>query len=107
MDETSAVIRLDELVQYQEGSIVSRKLTAASGGNITVFAFGEGEELSEHTTPHTALVQVLDGRAEIRIAQQLHTVRAGESLVLPPGVPHALKAVERFKMSLTMLRAQV
>lgn len=107
MDETSAVFRLDELVQYQDGSIVSRKLTSAAGGNVTVFAFAAGEELSEHSTPHTALVQVLDGRAEIRIAQQTHSVGAGESLLLPPGVPHALKAGERFKMALTMLRAQV
>jgi quercetin dioxygenase-like cupin family protein len=107
MSDGSAVFRLAELVQYQDGSIVSRKLTAAAGGNISVFAFAAGEELSEHTTPHAALVQVLDGKAEIRIAQQTHHVATGESLLLPPGVPHALKAVERFKMSLTMLRAQV
>jgi quercetin dioxygenase-like cupin family protein len=107
MTETGDVFRLAELAQYQDGSIVSRKLTAAAGGNISVFAFAAGEELSEHTTPHTALVQVLDGTAEIRIADRTHRVAAGESLLLPPGVPHALRAVERFKMSLTMLRAEV
>jgi quercetin dioxygenase-like cupin family protein len=106
MADDAAVFRLEELVQYQDGSIVSRKLSAAAGGNISVFAFAAGEELSEHTTPHAALVQVLDGRAEIRIADQAFQVASGECLLLPPGVPHALKAIERFKMSLTMLRAQ-
>lgn len=106
MADTEAVFRLDELVQYQEGSIVSRKLTAASGGNVSVFAFGAGEELSEHTTPHTALLQVLDGEADIRIAQQTHRVASGESIVLPPGVPHAVKAPVPFKMALTMLKSQ-
>ena len=107
MAETGAVFRLEELVQYQDGSIVSRKLATASGGNISVFAFAAGEELSEHTTPHTALLQVLDGEAEIRIAQNTFRVGSGESIVLPPGVPHAVRAHERFKMSLTMLKAQV
>jgi quercetin dioxygenase-like cupin family protein len=105
MAEPDTVFRLEELVQYQDGSIVSRKLTTAAGGNVSVFAFGAGEELSEHTTPHTALLQVLDGQAEIRIAQDTHRVASGESIILPPGVPHAVKAHERFKMALTMLKA--
>lgn len=107
MTDTNAVFRLAELVEYQEGAIVSRKLATAGGGNISVFAFAAGEELSEHTTPHTALVQVLDGEAEIRIAQESFRVESGESIVLPPGVPHAVRAHVAFKMALTMLKAQV
>lgn len=106
MGETGGVFRLEELVEYQDGSVVSRKLAAASGGNLTVFAFAAGESLSEHTTPHTAMLQVLDGVAEITIAGERHRVCAGETIILPPGVPHAVLATERFKMALTMLRAQ-
>jgi quercetin dioxygenase-like cupin family protein len=95
-----------ELVEYQDGSVVSRKIAGATGGNITIFAFAAGEELSEHSTPHTAVLQVLDGAGEIRIASDTHRVVAGETIILPPGVPHAVRAVERFKMALTMLRVQ-
>jgi len=101
-----AVFRLADLVEYQDGSVVSRKRAGAAGGNVTIFAFAAGEELSEHSTPHTALLQVLDGAAEIRIASAVHQVAAGETIILPPGVPHAVKAAERFKMALTMLRVQ-
>ncbi len=100
-----AVFRAEETVAYQEGSIVSRKLLSAAGGNVTAFAFDAGEELSEHTTPHSALITVLDGEATIRIASQTYTVRAGESLLLPPSRAHAVKAESRFKMLLTMLKA--
>ncbi len=105
MTDDSAVFRLDHAVAYQEGAIVSRKLASAPGGNISVFAFDAGEELSEHTTPHTALIQVLDGEAAIRVDGEPHTVRGGEAIVLPAGHPHAVKAEVRFKMVLTMLKA--
>ena len=105
MSDDAAVIRLLDAVSYQPGAIVSRKLATTPGGNISVFAFDAGEELSEHTTPHTALLHVLDGLAEIVIDGSPHRVAAGEAIVLPPGHPHAVRAVERFKMVLTMLKA--
>ncbi len=105
MPADAEVLRLADAVAYQAGAIVSRKLATAPGGNVSVFAFDAGEELSEHTTPHTALLHVLDGRAEIAIDGVAHAVAAGEAIVLPPGHPHAVRAVERFKMVLTMLKA--
>ncbi len=105
MPEDPSVLRLAETVAYQAGAIVSRKLASAPGGNVSVFAFDAGEELSEHTTPHTALLHVLDGRAEVFIDGSPHAVAAGEAIVLPPGHPHAVRAVERFKMVLTMVKA--
>jgi quercetin dioxygenase-like cupin family protein len=92
------------LIGYQEGSIVSRSLVAASGGNVTLFAFDEAEELSEHTTPHDALVHVLDGRALVTVGDVGHEVESGELLLLPGGVPHALEALSPFKMLLVMLK---
>ncbi len=97
--------RIGDAVNYQPGAIVSRKLASAPGGHVTVFAFDAGEELSEHTTPHTALLHVVDGRAQITIDGSAHAVAAGEAIVLPPGHPHAVRAVERFRMVLTMLKA--
>ncbi len=105
MPDESAVLRIADAVAYQPGAIVSRKLATAPGGNVSVFAFDAGEELSEHTTPHTALLSVLDGRAQITIDGTPHEVAAGEAIVLPPGHPHAVQAVERFKMVLTMVKA--
>lgn len=104
-DAPCAVLSLSETVAYQEGAIVSRKLAANAGGNISAFAFDAGEELSEHTTPHTAMLQVLDGEASIRIDDETFTVRTGEAIVLPAGHPHAVKALVRFKMLLSMLKA--
>ncbi|HEX9106729.1 MAG TPA: cupin domain-containing protein, partial [Longimicrobiales bacterium] len=83
MSDDADVLRLDDAVAYQPGAIVSRKLASAPGGNITLFAFDAGEELSEHSTPHTALLQVLDGEAEVRIDGRPHRVAAGEAIVLP------------------------
>ncbi len=105
MSDDSAVLTLAQAVAYQSGAIVSRKLASAAGGNVSIFAFDAGEELSEHTTPHTALLHVLDGSAEITIDGSPHTVAAGQAIVLPPGHPHAVRAVERFTMALAMLKA--
>ncbi len=93
-----------ELVAYQSDSIVSKILLKSAGGSVTLFAFDEGQELSEHTTPFVALVSVIDGEVEIRISGAPHRVRAGQVIVLPANEPHALKAVSPFKMILTMLR---
>ncbi len=101
----AALVHLADLLTYQDGAIVSRKLAASAGGNVSAFAFDAGEELSEHTTPHTALLQVLDGVAHVRVAGVDHTVATGEAIVLPPNEPHAVRAEVRFKMLLTMLKA--
>lgn len=92
------------LLDYQEGSVVSRTLVKKATGTLTLFAFDEGEGLSEHSTPHDAVVEVLDGMVEITIGGTPHRVSAGEGLLLPASVPHALWAVTRFKMLLTMIR---
>lgn len=95
---------LAEMVGYQAGSVVSRKILGSRRGNATLFAFAEGEGLTEHTSPYAARVVILDGEAEIRIADEKHTVGSGETLLLPPNVPHALDAAVPFKMLLIMIR---
>jgi quercetin dioxygenase-like cupin family protein len=94
-----------ELVNYQDGAIVSREIVKTSTGNVTFFAFDEGQGLSEHIVPFDALVYVLEGDAEISIAGQPHQLRGGEMILMPANQPHALKALKRFKMILTMIRA--
>ena len=101
----AAVLRMADLVAYQEGSVVSRQITKADAGNVTLFAFDAGQELSEHTTPFDALVHVLDGRLEVRIGGEPFSLQAGDAIIMPAGVPHALKAPVRFKMLLTMIRS--
>lgn len=106
MTETnrSQVLRFVDMAEYQQGSIVSRQITKSDSGNVTLFAFDEGQALSEHTAPFDALVQVLEGRAEILISGEPYPLSAGESIIMPANKPHALNAVERFKMLLTMIR---
>ena len=99
------VLILSEMVSYQTGSVVSRQVVKTDGGNVTLFAFDSGQELSEHTTPFDALVHVLDGEAEIKIAGQEHRVQAGEAIIMPANQPHAVKAASRFQMLLTMIKA--
>lgn len=94
-----------ELINYQEGAVVSREVLRKPAGNITLFAFDEGQGLSEHTAPFDALVQVLEGEAEITISGQPNRVVVGELILMPAGQPHSLKSIQRFKMLLTMIRA--
>ena len=94
-----------ELVNYQDGAIVSREIIKKPTGSVTIFAFDEGRGLSEHTAPFDALVQVVEGEAEIMISGQPHRLQAGEMILMPAGQPHALKALKRFKMVLTMIRS--
>jgi quercetin dioxygenase-like cupin family protein len=96
---------LEELLQYQDGSIVSRVLLKNKGGTVTLFAFDQEEGLSEHTAPFDALVVVLDGKAYIEISGKGYEVSKGETITLPANQPHAVKATTRFKMLLTMIRA--
>ena len=99
------VARLADLVSYQEGSIVSRTLIEKKTGTITVFAFDEGQGLSEHTAPFDAMVQIIDGEAEITITGKPYHVKEGEIIIMPARKPHALKAIGKFKMVLTMIRS--
>ena len=93
------------LVNYQEGSVVSRVILKRDKGNVTVFAFDEGQGLSEHTSPFDALVQAIEGEAEVTVAGKPIALRAGEVVLLPAEKPHAVKATARFKMVLTMIRS--
>jgi len=95
---------LATLASYQAGSVVSRTLLKKEKGTVTLFAFDAGQGLSEHTAPFDALVHVLEGRASVVLGGRAHAVAAGEVLLMPAGVPHALMAVERFRMLLTMIR---
>ncbi len=101
----SKVLRLADLATYQEGSVVSRQITKEEAGNVTLFAFDEGQELSEHSAPFDALVHILDGEAEVRISGQPFMLGAGDAIIMPGNEPHAVKAVRRFKMLLTMIRS--
>jgi quercetin dioxygenase-like cupin family protein len=94
-----------DLVAYQAGAVVSRTLVKKSAGTVTAFAFDAGQGLSEHTAPYDALVQVLHGSASITVGGTPHQVAAGQMLLLPANVPHAVQATARFKMLLTMIRA--
>lgn len=96
---------LSQLLQYQNGAIVSRVLLKNKGGTVTAFAFDAGEGLSEHTAPFDALVIVTDGDAEVEIAGESFRVREGETIILPANRPHAVRAVAKFKMLLIMIRA--
>ena len=98
------VVQLEQSVDYADHSIVSKAVIKSKPGNITLFAFDKGQELSEHTAPFDALVQVLEGRVQVQIAGEPHTLEKGSSIIMPANVPHALKALERFKMLLTMIK---
>jgi quercetin dioxygenase-like cupin family protein len=93
------------MVEYQTGAVVSRQITKAESGNVTLFAFDESQELSEHTAPFDALVHLLDGEAEIRISGEPFLLKTGQAIIMPANQPHALKAVKKFKMLLTMIKA--
>ncbi len=96
---------LIDLVAYQGGSVVSRILLKQERGSVTLFAFDQGQELSEHTVPHDALVSILDGQAEITIAGTAHRLQRGDAIIMPGSQPHAVKAIQRFKMMLVMIRS--
>lgn len=100
----SEILHMADLVAYNEGSVVSRQITKAEAGNVTLFAFDKDQELSEHTAPFDALVHVLDGEAEIRISSRPFHLKTGDAIIMPADEPHAVKALTRFKMLLTMIR---
>jgi quercetin dioxygenase-like cupin family protein len=98
------VLTINDLVQYQEGSVASRMIVFKKTGTITHFAFDEGEGLSEHSAPFDAILTVTDGVAEVSIAGTPHVVRMGEMIIMPADIPHSVQAKQRFKMVLTMIR---
>ena len=100
----SEILHIADLVDYNEGSVVSRQITKAEAGNVTLFAFDKDQELSEHTAPFDALVHVLDGETEIRISGKPFILVTGDAIIMPADEPHAVKALTRFKMLLTMIR---
>ena len=96
---------LNDLVDYQKGSVVSREIIRKPTGTVTIFAFDQGQGLSEHTTPFDALVYIIDGKAQITISGVDHRLSAGEMIIMPANKPHALKALEKFKMMLVMIKS--
>lgn len=95
---------LKELVDYQEGSVVSKEIIKKDTGTITLFAFDKGQGLSEHTAPFDALVNVLDGQAEVKISGKPYILKAGELTIMPANKPHSVQAIERFKMLLVLIK---
>ena len=100
----SEILKMADLVTYQEGSVVSRQITKADAGNVTLFAFDKDQELSEHAAPFDALVHVLEGETEIKISGKPYHLKAGDAIIMPADEPHAVFALQRFKMLLTMIR---
>jgi quercetin dioxygenase-like cupin family protein len=97
--------KVEDLIEYQEGAVVSKELIRKDTGTVTIFAFDKGEGLSEHTAPFDAMVQVMDGKAEITISGNKNILEKGDMIIMPAGEPHSLRAMERFKMILTMIRS--
>ena len=105
MSSETKVSSLTDLVSYQDGSVVSKTLIKKETGTVTLFAFDQGQGLSEHMAPFDALVCVLDGETEIMISKKSYVLKTGEMIILPVGEPHSLKAIKKFKMMLTMIRS--
>ena len=105
MEKENKSFDIVNLIGYQEGSIVSREIMKKPNGTVTIFAFDKGQGLSEHKTPFDALVQIIDGKAEIKISGQKYNLKQGEIIIMPANEPHELKAVERFKMILVMIKS--
>jgi quercetin dioxygenase-like cupin family protein len=101
---TGQALNLAALIDYQTGSVVSRTLIDKKTGTVTLFAFAEGQGLSEHTAPFDAFVHIIDGEAEITISGNSITVKEGELVIMPANEPHALRALQKFKMILIMIR---
>ena len=104
-DLKGKVLEPNDLIAYQDGSVVSRMLVYTPQGTITIFAFDAGEGLSEHTAPYDAIATIIDGEAKITIAGKEFPMRAGQMIIMPANIPHAVVAVQRFKMVLTMIHA--
>jgi quercetin dioxygenase-like cupin family protein len=100
----SEVFSYSDLIDYADGSIVSRQIIQRKSGNITLFSFDKGQRLSEHTAPFDAVISVIDGEAEVRINSIPFKLTAGQNIIMPANIPHAVNSSERFKMVLTMIK---
>ncbi len=106
MQELSGkILNLSNIVSYQSGSVVSKEIVKGKTGNVTLFAFDKGQGLSEHTAPFDASVYIVDGEAEVIISGEVFKPKTGELIIMPANKPHSLKAIERFKMMLVMIRS--
>jgi quercetin dioxygenase-like cupin family protein len=103
--EKSTVFSFNESIEYSDGGIVSKTVLKKQTGNISLFSFAKGEELSEHTAPFDAMIQVVDGRGEIIIGGKSFFLETGQSIIMPANITHAVKAAEKFKMVLTMIKS--
>lgn len=102
--QKGVILDIEQMVEYSAGGVISKQILKNEAGNITLFSFDKGQGLSEHTAPFDALVQILDGKAEITIGGEPLSLTAGQSVIMPAGISHALHAPERFKMLLTMIK---
>ncbi len=100
----SVIFNINNSIQYAEGGVVSKQIIQRKVGNVTIMAFDKGQKLSEHTVPFDALINIIDGTGEIIINHKPYTLQAGESIIMPANFPHAVNAVEKFKMVLTMIK---
>ncbi|MDX1798827.1 MAG: cupin domain-containing protein [Candidatus Lokiarchaeia archaeon] len=100
-----SILNLNSLLDYQEGSVVSRALINKDVGTVTLFSFDKGESLSEHTAPFDALVYIFNGKAEIIISKEKFILKSSQMIIMPANEPHALKAIEKFKMMLIMIKS--
>jgi quercetin dioxygenase-like cupin family protein len=103
----SEIFNLKEKIDYAENSVVSKTILKKPAGNITLFAFDKAEGLSEHSSPHEALIQVIEGKAEVTIGGNINILQDGDCIILPAAIPHALKAIEKFKMMLIMIKTDL
>jgi quercetin dioxygenase-like cupin family protein len=104
--EKAKVFSFNDSVEYASGGILSKTVLKKETGNISLFSFAKGEALSEHTAPFDAIIQVVDGRAEVIIGGKSFILEAGQTIIMPANIPHAVKAVEKFKMVLTMIKSK-
>jgi len=102
--EHSNVFRFPEKVDYSSEGIISKRIIDRPAGTITLFSFDEGQRLSTHSAPYDALLQVVEGKAEVIISDVQHILKTGETIIMPAGIPHAVNAPEKFKMVLTMIK---
>lgn len=102
--EKGKVFVAKAIIDYAEGGVVSKELSHSAAGSVTLFAFDEGQGLSEHTAPFDALIQVLDGEMELTVSGVKHVIKSGESFIIPSGAAHSVHAAQRFKMQITMIR---
>jgi quercetin dioxygenase-like cupin family protein len=104
--EKARVFSFNDSVEYASGGILSKTILKKESGNISLFSFAKGESLSEHTAPFDAMIQVIDGKGEVTIGGKPFILKAGEAIIMPANIPHAVNAVEKFKMVLSMIRSK-